>query len=228
MKHVLVVLALGGLVAGCDERVEKPPSAPKARSQAVVADPATAAAVTTPTAPPSVPASSSATPKRSQVLCAGQLEQPGMTLSDVVLAREVSGSQQPLSEELPVGKGRWTWLNFWAAWCVPCREEIPRLKRWESELAQGESGFELVFISLDDDERQLKAFLEKQPDAGLKRTYWIKDADTREEWFASVKMEPDPELPAHLLVDPKGKVRCVVLGAVEDSDLPAVKKIVSG
>ena len=41
-------------------------------------------------------------------------------------------------------------------------------------------------------------------------------------------MDPDPQLPAHILVDPKGSVRCVVDGAVEDADFPNVQKIVSG
>ena len=38
----------------------------------------------------------------------------------------------------------------------------------------------------------------------------------------------DPDLPVHVLVDPKGQVRCVVRGAIEESDLASVKSIVGG
>ena len=35
----------------------------------------------------------------------------------------------------------------------------------------------------------------------------------------------DPELPAHLILDPKGKLRCIVEGAVEDDDYEQVAKL---
>jgi hypothetical protein len=95
-------------------------------------------------------------------------------------------------------------------------------------LKQEGARFELVFVSLDDDPRQLTQFLAKQPAGGLKRTYWIKEGSTREEWFGALAMDPDPELPAHVLVDPKGLARCIVNGAIEDTDFPAVQKIVGG
>jgi thiol-disulfide isomerase/thioredoxin len=141
----------------------------------------------------------------------------------------LSRSGKPLPpNELPSGAGAWTWINFWAAWCAPCREEIPRLKRWERELATATPSLRLVFVSLDDDERQLNAFLAEQPSSGLRSTYWLKEGKQREDWLAEAKLEADPELPAHLLVDPSGKVRCKVQGAVEDSDFDRVRAIVGG
>jgi hypothetical protein len=39
-------------------------------------------------------------------------------------------------------------------------------------------------------------------------------------------LESDPALPFHLLFDPKGKLRCVVKGALEDGDLATLKTLV--
>ena len=130
-----------------------------------------------------------------------------------------------VTKELQVGKGKWTWINFWAAWCVPCKEEIPRLKSWEQKLNQGGTPFRLVFVSLDDDPRQLQHVLKGAPADGLRSTYWLREGEEREDWLKAAGVDPDPELPAHLLVDPQGKIRCVVAGAVEDRDYAELTRL---
>jgi len=221
-------LGLAFLLLACEPSDDKNmPTAPNARSQAIVSEPSKAPAEEVATAS----ASASASPKkvaRAQALCADQLAKTKKSLSKEDIDTEVAAGEAPLDRALPIGKGRWTWLNFWAAWCVPCREEIPRLKAWEDKLNTGGKRFDLVFVSLDDDGRQLSQFLAKQPAEGLKRTYWIKEGAAREEWFGALELDPDPELPTHILVDPKGFARCVVNGAVEDSDFPAIQQIVGG
>jgi thiol-disulfide isomerase/thioredoxin len=47
-------------------------------------------------------------------------------------------------------KGRILLVNFWATWCVPCREEFPDLVRIEKEFRSRGEEFEFVTVSLDD------------------------------------------------------------------------------
>lgn len=53
-------------------------------------------------------------------------------------------------------KGRPVVVNFWASWCVPCREEAPLLR----ELAEKQSadGLAIVGIAFQDRENDAKAF----------------------------------------------------------------------
>ena len=58
-------------------------------------------------------------------------------------------------------KGKVVLVNFWAAWCVPCAEEVPQFvalqKKYEGE------GLQVIGISVEDDARKLRDFCrEKQ------------------------------------------------------------------
>jgi thiol-disulfide isomerase/thioredoxin len=215
-------LLLSLAVCSCQNDQQKPTSAPRERSQAVQA--ATPAA--TPAKPAAVvaPAAHSAAPKPRRSLCAGQMHE-GKALPK----KPVSQASVPGTKALPDGltpeAGSWLWVNFWAAWCAPCKEEIPRLVGWERELTQAGRRFRLAFVSLDDDERQLRQFLEGQP--ALRATYWLKEGKERDEWMKAATLDSDPELPIHLLVDPRGRIRCKVQGAVEDADFADLSRLLS-
>ena len=226
MKHLAfaslcsVVLTLGA----CDSPGDKKPvSAPQERSQIVEAKAGDAAPVQ---AAPVVQAATSSAPKPPRVLCAGQMSGPGRALAKKPVSQSVASGEAPLPEGLALGGG-FTWVNFWAAWCAPCKEEIPRLLGFEQKLAASGAAFRVSFVSLDDDERQLHDFLESQPVAGLHASYWLKEGNEREDWLKSAGQNPDAPLPFHLLVDPKGKIRCAIQGAVEDADFTEISGIVS-
>jgi thiol-disulfide isomerase/thioredoxin len=64
-------------------------------------------------------------------------------------------------------KGRTVLMNFWATWCVPCREEMPALNALQAK--SGSSAFEVVAINVDNgDPAKRKLFLEKEKIDALK------------------------------------------------------------
>ena len=218
-------MALLALLALACESPEKKPTVTLERSQIVEAKPGDAASQA---AAPVVPVVASSAPKAAapRVLCAGQMSGPGRAAPKKAISQSVASGESPLPESLPLGGG-YTWVNFWAAWCAPCKEEIPRLFKFQQELVKSSPAFKLSFVSLDDDERQLSGFLSSQPASGLRRSYWLKDGKEREEWLKGAGLDTDPELPFHLLFDAKGKLRCVVKGALEDADLASLKALVN-
>jgi thiol-disulfide isomerase/thioredoxin len=158
-------------------------------------------------------------------LCEGQLARAGREAPRKPIARKAALGARPIGAALPAGK--WTWVNLWAAWCAPCKEEMPRLQSFAARLSQTGGELALAFVSLDDDERQLEQFLAEQPDVGVRATFWLREGRERDDWLAAAGLGRDPALPVQLLIDPKGKLRCTVNGAVADQDFAEIAMIVS-
>ena len=68
------------------------------------------------------------------------------------LAHDINGNEIRLSDY----SGRVVLINFWATWCAPCRMEIPDLK--ELRARYGEKGFEILGVSISDNQNMLKKF----------------------------------------------------------------------
>lgn len=57
--------------------------------------------------------------------------------------------------------GKVVYLDFWASWCVPCRQSFPWLNAMQA--AHQQQGFVVLSINLDTKISHAKAFLEKHP-----------------------------------------------------------------
>ena len=64
---------------------------------------------------------------------------------------------QPLT--LSAYRGKVVLLDFWATWCVPCREEIPHFV--ELQQKYGDQGFQIIGISMDDSADPVPGFYQQ-------------------------------------------------------------------
>ncbi|WP_437285582.1 TlpA family protein disulfide reductase [Sorangium sp. So ce406] len=221
VRGALVALAVAaGLASGCDQEkradLPPPPTPGQGRSNAVTVPGAAATASATATATGAAPAA----PAAPRLLCAGQSPRPAPS-SGGLTAVAAKGAEAPPGN-IGFGVGKWVWVNFWAAWCKPCLEEMPRLLGWQQKLRAAGVMIDLAFISIDDDERQLSRFLEAQPGTGVRASYWLPEGPQRTGWLRALGVKETTELPIHAIAAPSGQVTCVIQGAVEDSDYPTI------
>lgn len=118
-------------------------------------------------------------------------------------------------------KGRILLLNFWATWCIPCRDEFPDLVRIANEY-QGEN-IEVVGISADfpdEIESKVKPFLKSQ-NASFKN--YVKNVEDDETLINSVNPEWSGALPATFVYDTEGVLRDSHFG---QSDFAGFQKMI--
>ena len=68
---------------------------------------------------------------------------------------DLNGNKKSLSEY----KGNVIFLNLWATWCPPCREEMPSMEKLYNKLK--DRGFVILAVSAGEDQETVKKFLEK-------------------------------------------------------------------
>jgi cytochrome c biogenesis protein CcmG, thiol:disulfide interchange protein DsbE len=121
-------------------------------------------------------------------------------------------SGQPL--RLDQFRGRVVLLNFWATWCGPCIEEIPTFSRWQRRF--GDGGLQIIGVSMDDDEGDVKHFVAKH---GVAYPIIIGDAKLGE-LFGGVF-----GLPQSFLIDARGRI---VYHSVGEPNIEALRSKIEG
>ena len=102
-------------------------------------------------------------------------------------------------------KGRIIIINFWASWCIPCRQEMPRLKTLFEKFRT--QGLDIVAISVDQEPDKARAFA----------------ADNSLNFFISIdpglgKKIAGDSIPVSLIIDRTGTLRYRKLGYEEGDE----------
>jgi thiol-disulfide isomerase/thioredoxin len=215
MKTAIALCALGLLACGS----ESGGAAPTARADGVGAGSVASTKPGSTVKPPMSAAIASA-----RKICQKPPKNAGKKLGDAKLDHIEADGETALGEAITTANGKWTWVNLWAGWCQPCKEEMPLLKEWETKLA---SKLRVAYVSIDDDERLSKRFLNEQPKTGVRQSYFLKKQETRKEWLEALGFSDVPKLPLHILLDPTGAVSCVIEGAIDANDFAQVEALVS-
>jgi thiol-disulfide isomerase/thioredoxin len=108
-------------------------------------------------------------------------------------------------------RGSITVISFWATWCTPCREELPRLSKLQQQYAT--SGVRFLAISVDNpkDFAKIEPFLHQQ---NITLDVWEgADIDTLDH------LALGDVVPATLILDKNGEVVGRISGEARDSDV---------
>jgi len=111
-------------------------------------------------------------------------------------------------------RGKVVLLNFWAAWCPPCRREMPSMERLRRNMA----GRPLEIVAVDSAEtpEEVRAFLDTL-DLGFPILLDSDGQNTRR-WKVYA-------LPTSFLLDAEGRIRYVLKGGAEWDEGEALQAI---
>lgn len=124
-----------------------------------------------------------------------------VTTGDTAPGFKLSPFGETSSVTLAQLRGHWVYLDFWASWCGPCREEFPWMNQLRTKYAT--AGLAVVAISLDRKKSNIQRFLKKHT-ADFK-VLWDRNS-------ASAKRYDVQAMPMSYLIDPQGTVRAVYVG----------------
>jgi thiol-disulfide isomerase/thioredoxin len=98
-------------------------------------------------------------------------------------------------------KGRVVFLNFWATWCPPCREEMPSMETLYRRL--GEAGLEFLAVDIQEKQKPVEAFIK---DGGLSFPVAL-DESGRVSGIYGIR-----SIPTTFIIDQNGLIIASVIG----------------
>lgn len=124
------------------------------------------------------------------------------------ILRDLNGNQVSLEDHL----GKIVFLNFWATWCPPCREEMPSMEKLHTRFKNDD--FIILAIDLQETRRQVMRFKER-----FKLNFTILlDSDGKVGSKYAIR-----SIPSTYLVDRKGYLIGGALGARDWASDDAIK-----
>jgi thiol-disulfide isomerase/thioredoxin len=120
---------------------------------------------------------------------------------------DMGGNKTHLSDY----QGRIVVLNFWATWCGPCREELPRLAEMAQEYGPKNVAFILASI---DEQKKLSAVRDYIAQQKISLPVWVGASTDLLEDLSGTDV-----VPATLIVDEKGQIVRAINGEARPEDV---------
>lgn len=110
-------------------------------------------------------------------------------------------------------EGQVVLLNFWATWCIPCREEIPALNTLQQELQA--QGLKIIGATLEDSAEGVNAYQDEVEK--FEYDVLLGGSDAKVKFAAG-------QLPTTYLIDRQGRIRQKIIGARDKAGWEAAVK----
>jgi len=150
-RFIWLALAAAGIVSSSAGQNSSPQPAQSQQSQTVQSDRPNSLA----DAARQARANKQTTPKTAKVLDDDNFPRAHAVIGQK--APEVSASAGGKAFQLSDFRGKVVLLDFWASWCGPCRNALPKLKQLQA--VYGSDQFTVISISADDDQRTWQNFV---------------------------------------------------------------------
>lgn len=107
-------------------------------------------------------------------------------------------------------RGSVTVLSFWATWCAPCREELPRMSKLNEEYSG--KGVRFIAVSIDEakDRAKIEPFLRQQ---GIHLDVWLSNLDILD------RVGLGNIVPGTIVIDKDGQVVGRIMGEAQETDI---------
>lgn len=123
---------------------------------------------------------------------------------------DAGGHEQPLAQ----WRGKVLVVNWWATWCAPCREEMPRFVKAQADL--GARGVQFVGIAVDEPAR-VQAFLQE-----MRLNYPALVGGMGALELSRTYGNRLSALPFTVVVDRQGRVAHTQLGPLKEAEMRAL------
>ena len=115
-------------------------------------------------------------------------------------------------------KGKPVFINFWATWCTPCREEMPEMQALYERYR--DRGLVILAVDMEEDVRLVRRWIER---GGYTFTFLL-DSEGEQ-----VKRYNVNAAPTSYFIGRDGVIRDLKLGQLSRTEMEAkVEKVVSG
>lgn len=132
----------------------------------------------------------------------------GVALGEVAPASPLPRLEGGGNASLADYRGRWVLVNFWASWCVPCRQEAPALESFQRR--HGDGRFTVLGIDSRDLSGDGRAFV---------RRFGLSYPQLRDGDGSMAHNFGTTGVPENFLIDPRGRVRLLLRGPVSEEYL---------
>jgi thiol-disulfide isomerase/thioredoxin len=126
---------------------------------------------------------------------------------------------------LDQAKGQVVFVNFWATWCPPCREEMPSMAQLGADLEARHPGkFKMVAVSVDEGWAEIATFFGGKPPPGVTVTL-DHEQITTQAWYCAARGGcPDSlKFPESYIVGKDGRLVAYIVGPRDWRDPSATR-----